>query len=196
MNLPINYVHVAKCVLNSCFAPKYDTTPIYYYLYFPWISRLFQLFSLSNNHLTHWGRVTHICVGNLTIIVSDNGLSPGRRQAIFWTNVGVLLIRPLETNFSEIFIAIHSFSFKRMHLKMSSGKWRPSCFGLNVLTGIAYWFRDIVGVKVDRCPSTTMNAFTHRFSHQSLSTSAKIFLVSLRRTYSNSELKAHKICTQ
>ena len=32
--------------------------------------------------LTHWGRATHICVGNLTIIGSDNGLSPGRRQAI------------------------------------------------------------------------------------------------------------------
>ena len=32
--------------------------------------------------LTHWGRVTHICVGKQTIIGSDNGLSPGRRQAI------------------------------------------------------------------------------------------------------------------
>ena len=32
--------------------------------------------------LTHWGRVTHMCVGNVTIIGSDNGLSPGRRQAI------------------------------------------------------------------------------------------------------------------
>ena len=32
--------------------------------------------------LIHWGRVTHICVGKLTIINSDNGLSPGRRQAI------------------------------------------------------------------------------------------------------------------
>ena len=31
--------------------------------------------------LTLWGRVTHICVGNLTNIGSDNGLSPGRRQA-------------------------------------------------------------------------------------------------------------------
>ena len=29
--------------------------------------------------LTHWGRVTHICVNKLTIIGSDNGLSPGRR---------------------------------------------------------------------------------------------------------------------
>ena len=33
------------------------------------------------NGLTHWGRVTHICVGKL-ILGSDNGLSPGRRQAI------------------------------------------------------------------------------------------------------------------
>ena len=32
--------------------------------------------------LTHWGRVTHICVSKLTITISDNGLSPGRRQAI------------------------------------------------------------------------------------------------------------------
>ena len=45
--------------------------------------------------LTHWGRVTHICVGNLTIIGWDNGLSPGRRQAIIWTNAGILLIGPL-----------------------------------------------------------------------------------------------------
>ena len=52
--------------------------------------------------LTHWGRVTHICVSNLNIINSDNGLSPGRRQAIIWTNAGILLIGPLETNFSEI----------------------------------------------------------------------------------------------
>ena len=27
--------------------------------------------------LTHWGRVTHIYVNNLTITGSDNGLSPG-----------------------------------------------------------------------------------------------------------------------
>ena len=56
--------------------------------------------------LTHWGRVTHICVNKLTIIGSDNGLSPGRRQAIIWTNAGILLIGPLGTNFSEILIEI------------------------------------------------------------------------------------------
>ena len=84
--------------------------------------------------LTHWGRVTHICVDKLTIIGSDNGLSPGRRQAIIWTNAGILLIGLLGTNFSEILIEIWIFSFKKMHLKMLSGKWRPFCLSLNVLT--------------------------------------------------------------
>ena len=83
--------------------------------------------------LTHWGRVTHICVGKLTIIDSDDGLSPAGRQAIIWTNVGILLIWPLGTNFNEILIEIYIFSFKKMHLKMSSVKWRPFCLGLNVL---------------------------------------------------------------
>ena len=87
---------------------------------------------------THWGRVTHICVGNLTIISSDNGLSPGRRQTITWTNVGILLIRPLGTNFSEMLIKKHTFSFKKIHLKMSSGKWRPFCLDLSVLICI-HW---------------------------------------------------------
>ena len=77
--------------------------------------------------------MTHICVSKLTIIGSENGLSPGRRQAIIWTNDGILLIRPLGTNFSEILIEIHTFSFKKMHLKMSSGKLRPFWLGLNVL---------------------------------------------------------------
>ena len=86
------------------------------------------------NVLTHWGRETHIWVHNLTIIGSDNGLSPGRRQAIIWTNAGILLIGTLWTNFSEILIRIRIFSFKKMGLKMSSAKWRPFCLGLKVLT--------------------------------------------------------------
>ena len=81
--------------------------------------------------------MTHICVGNLTIIGSDNGLSPGRRQAITRTNVGMLLIGPLGTNFSEMLLEIHTFSFKKIHLKMSPGKWRPFCLGLSVLNPLA-----------------------------------------------------------
>ena len=89
--------------------------------------------SLSLCLLSHWGRVTHICVSKLTIIGSDNGLSPGRRQAIIWTNAEILLIGPLGINFNEILIAIEAFSFKKMHLKISAAKWRPFCLGLNVL---------------------------------------------------------------
>ena len=87
----------------------------------------------SLNVLTHWVRVTHICVSKLTIIGSDNDLSPGRRQAIIWINAGILLIGSLETNFSEILIQILTSSFKKMHLKILSAKWRQFCLGLNVL---------------------------------------------------------------
>ena len=50
--------------------------------------------------------MTQICINKLTIIGSDNGFSPGWRQAIIWTNTGIFLIGPLETNFSDIFIRI------------------------------------------------------------------------------------------
>ena len=85
--------------------------------------------NMCNHHLTHWGQVMHICVGKLTIIGSDNGLSPGRRQAIIRTNAMILLIGTLGTNFSEVLSEIHT-----LHLKMSSGRWWPFCLGLNVLT--------------------------------------------------------------
>ena len=78
--------------------------------------------------------MTHICVSKLTIIGSDNGLSPDRRQAIIWTNAGLFLNGPLGTNFSEILIEILTFSFKKMRLKVPSAQRRPFCLGLNVLT--------------------------------------------------------------
>ena len=94
--------------------------------------------------LTHWGRGTHTCVIKLIITGSDNGLSPGRHQAIIQTNAERLLIGPLWTNFSEILIKIQNFSFMKMHLKMSSWKWQPSCLGLNILRQVwndhhLYW---------------------------------------------------------
>ena len=85
-------------------------------------------------YLTNWVRATHICVSKLTIIASDNCLSPGRRQAIIWNNVGILSIGLLGTNVSEIIIEILTFPFKKMRFKVSSVKWRPFCLGLNVLT--------------------------------------------------------------
>ena len=79
-----------------------------------------------------------ICISNLTVIGSDNGLLPGRHQAIICTNAGILLTGTLGTNFIEILSEILTFSLKKMHLKMSSVKWWPFCLGLNVLTALNY----------------------------------------------------------
>ena len=97
---------------------------------------LYQIQHSDLQGLTHWGRVMHICFSKLTINGSDNGLSPGQHQAIIWTNAGIFLIQTLRTNFSEILSKIHAFSFKKMHLKMSSAKCRPFCLDLNVLMGV------------------------------------------------------------
>ena len=82
---------------------------------------------------THWGRVTLICVHKLTIILSDNGLSPSWCQAAIWNIAGILLIGPLGTNFSEISLEIHTFSLKKIYMKMPSGNCGYFCLGLNVL---------------------------------------------------------------
>ena len=86
------------------------------------------LMIIKPSYSTHWGRVTYIGVGNLTIFASDNGLSPTHT----WTNAGILLIVPLGTYFNEIVIKRHIFSSKKMYLKTSSGKQRPFCLELNV----------------------------------------------------------------
>ena len=93
-----------------------------------WINQAMDL-SIEADVLTHWSGV--ICVGKLTIIGSDNGLSPTRRQAIIWTNDGRFLNGPIGTNLKEVLIEIDNitFSFKKIHFKMSSGKWRPLCRG-------------------------------------------------------------------
>ena len=90
-----------------------------------WCLATYAYTGLSENllFLTHWGRVTHLCISKLTIIDSDNGLLSGRHQTIIWTNAGILLIRTLGTNFRGILGEIHTFSFKKMHLKMSSTLW-------------------------------------------------------------------------
>ena len=97
----------------------------------------FGLYVMSWLLLTHWAQVRYICVGNLTTVGSDNGLSPGRRQAIFWTNVVILLIGTLGRNFSEISIQIHTLSLKNnayenIVFKMAAILSRPQCVKLVV----------------------------------------------------------------
>ena len=94
---------------------KYNSQPIFIWSDYSW--------SVA---WTHWGRVMHICFSKLTITGWDNGLSPGQPQAFIWTNAGILSIRPLGANFNEILIKIHTFSFNKIHLKLSSVKSRPS----------------------------------------------------------------------
>ena len=43
---------------------------------------------------------------------------------------------------------IHTFSFKRMYMKMPSGKWRPFCLSLNVLTDHETKFYDVTMSKI------------------------------------------------
>ena len=125
-------------------------------------------YQYRNSHLTHWGRVTHIYVNKLTIIGSDNGLSPSRRQAIIWTNAGILLIRPLGANFSEILIEILTFSFKKMQFKVSSAKWRPFCLGLNGLNKTAAIFFIEFSISGATCPVKwcAQRHYKHRFLNE------------------------------
>ena len=98
-----------------------------------------KVFTYTNNeskvfHKFLYGtQITCARVDKLTIIGSDNGLSPRRPQAIIWTNAGILLFGPLGTNFGEILIGIQTVSFKKMLLKISSAKRHQFCLGLNVL---------------------------------------------------------------
>ena len=133
--------------------------------------------------LTHWGRVTHICVANLTIIGSDNSLSPGRRQAIIWTNARILLIGPLGTNFSEILVETFSpqkNAFKSVVCEMAAILSRPqyvnkdyvvslhSCCpgrGLDVSCSTSQSMREYLGASGCLSPTThyrdTHTAYSH-----------------------------------
>ena len=90
------------------------------------------------DELIHWDRMTHICVGKLINIGSNIGLSPETRQISIWTNAWILLIGPSGTNFSDILIEIHTFSFKKLYFKMSFVTWRPFCPGGNELKHAIY----------------------------------------------------------
>ena len=84
--------------------------------------------SLTFVALWHWGTnpevVVYVSICYLRLVWWGqwvNSLSP---------SAGILLNGPLGTNFNENLIEIHTFSFT----KMSSGKWRPFCLGISVLS--------------------------------------------------------------
>ena len=94
-------------------------------------------------------RVTHICVGKLAIIGSDNGVSPRRRQAIIWISSGILLNEPLGANFNDILIKIETFLLMKIRLKMSSAKCcpfhlRPQCVDILHLIWDKNFLKDLL----------------------------------------------------
>ena len=133
-NRNIIRVKIAYSIMDkNDWLPSYEC--IIYCKIFKYMTNVYACPCIYQLHwFTHRGRETQLCVSEHANIGSDNGLSPNRRQTIILTNAGILLIELLGTNSNENLIEIHTFSIKKMHLKMSSGKWRPFFLGLNVLT--------------------------------------------------------------
>ena len=71
-----------------------------------------------------------ICISKLTIIGSDNGLSPRRHQAIISTKAGILLIGPLAMNFSESLILNSQIFIQEYTFESVVYKWWPFCLGI------------------------------------------------------------------
>ena len=104
--------------------------------------------------------MTHICVGKLTNIGSDNGLLPRRRQAIIWTNAGILLIGPLGTNFGEILIVIDTFqenALENVVCEMASISFRPQC----VKTWINACWNALSKIQISHMNNDNENAFNY-----------------------------------
>ena len=91
--------------------------------------------------------MTHICVSKIIIIGSDNGLSPGRRL-----------------------IEIQTFSFNKMHLKMSAVKWRPFCLGLNVLKEFRHNQPRAMCSTNDKLPHQIINGRIHYMGESMIGT--------------------------
>ena len=104
--------------------------------------------------LTHLPLVLHIYASeNWVSIGLDNGFSPNQRQAIIWTNAGLLPIGPLGIKLQWNFIKIQNASFTKMHLKISSAKWRQFCLGGDELTD---WYSYIRASMLNPCLKTTI----------------------------------------
>ena len=75
--------------------------------------------------LTHLPLVPHLRFSEL----GQHCFSISRRQVVTWINDVLFSTGPLGTNFSRIGIKILNFSLMKMHLDLSSAKWRSFCPG-------------------------------------------------------------------
>ena len=132
---------------------------------------MLEIYSPLGVSLLHWGRVTYICTSRPTIIGSDEDLLPSLRQAIILTNSGILLIEPLSTNFREIWSEIHTFSLKKVQLKMSSENGShfvsaPMCWTYKLISlHLGIQPNAVISTKLSECdysPSFSVSAILWR----------------------------------
>ena len=73
--------------------------------------------------------------------------------------------------FREIWIKIDVFSFKKMHLNMSSAKYRPFCLGPNVVIAIKISLKFVPKGASDNIPALVQIMACHLFGLKPLSES-------------------------
>ena len=110
------YIHISVYVKFKIFGTEWGLTTIKIHSFI--------------HVVLYWGWMTHVCVNKLTIIGSDIGLSPSRRQNIIWTDD--IVIRNLGPNFSEFLSKIHSTfihenAFENVACELAASLSRPQC---------------------------------------------------------------------
>ena len=98
----------------------------------------YALASPGHSGLTHWGQVMHICIGNLTIIISDNGLSSCWRQNHClnqsWHIVNWTLRNKLQWNLNlNSYIFFQENGFQSVVWKMAAILSQPQCVKVTVM---------------------------------------------------------------
>ena len=79
----------------------------------------------------------HICISKVTVIGPDIGLSPERRQAILWTNAGILFIGTLGTKIQwnlkqNSYIFILENAFENVICEIAGILSRSQCVNLSI----------------------------------------------------------------
>ena len=114
--------------------------------------------------LTYRRPVTHKSVSKLTIIGSDNGLSPGRHQAIIGTSAAMWLVRTLKNKLRwslnrNSCIFMQGNAFENVVCEMTTILYRPQCVihHIHYLENTTYWGMNIV---THVSQTTFLNAFS------------------------------------
>ena len=103
------YMHVYVMCIYA-----YTSTCIYIYLYHTSRNVFLNMSAHAICKSTHLHLVSSALVQTMAC-----------SQTVIWINAHILLIRQQGIYFNEILFEIPIFSFKKMHLNMSSAKWRP-----------------------------------------------------------------------